>query len=51
MERAFGPFNRTFTLPTTIDSEKVKAEFKNGILMVIMPKRVDKNSKHIPISG
>ncbi len=29
----------------------VKAEFKNGILMVIMPKRVDKNSTHISISG
>jgi HSP20 family protein len=51
MERAFGPFNRSFTLPTTIESDKVKAEFKDGILMVIMPKRVDKNSKHIPISG
>ena len=51
MERAFGPFNRTFTLPTTVDSNKVKAEFKDGILMVIMPKRVDKNSKHISISG
>jgi HSP20 family protein len=51
MERAFGPFSRSFTLPTPVDAENVKAEFKNGILMVILPKRVDKDSKHIPISG
>jgi HSP20 family protein len=51
MERAFGPFSRSFTLPTPVDAENVKAEFKNGILMVVLPKRVDKDSKHIPISG
>jgi HSP20 family protein len=51
MERAFGPFNRTFNLPTAIDSDQVKAEFKDGILVVIMPKRLDKTSKNIPISG
>ena len=51
MERAFGPFSRSFTLPTPVDAESVKAEFKNGILMVVLPKRIDKNSKHIPMSG
>ena len=51
MERAFGPFNRSFTLPTPVDAENVTAEFKNGILMVVLPKRIDKDSKHIPISG
>jgi HSP20 family molecular chaperone IbpA len=34
-----------------VDAENVKAEFKTGILMVVLPKRVDKDSKHIPISG
>jgi len=51
MERAFGPFSRSFTLPTPVDSESVKAEFKDGILMVVLPKPIDKNSKHIPIGG
>ena len=51
MERAFGPFSRSFTLPTPVDADQVKAEFKNGILMVVLPKRIDKSSKHIPISG
>lgn len=51
MERAFGPFSRSFTLPTPVDAESVKAEFKNGILMVILPRQSNKDSKHIPISG
>ena len=51
MERAFGPFSRSFTLPTPVDAESVKADFKDGILMVVLPKLVDKNSKLIPISG
>lgn len=50
MERAFGPFVRNFTLPTTVDADKVKAEFKKGILKVTMPKRADESSKQIPIS-
>ena len=51
MERAFGPFSRSFNLPTPVDADHVKAEFKNGILMVVMPKRIDKTGKPIPISG
>ncbi len=49
MERAFGPFTRTFILPCGIDSDKVKAEFKKGILKVTLPKRADERSTHIPI--
>ena len=51
MERAFGPFSRSFALPTPVDAKNVTAEFKNGILMVLLPKRIDEDSKHIPISG
>lgn len=50
MERAFGPFSRTFTLPTSVDSESVKAEFKDGILRVTMPKRAEGRSKPIRIN-
>ena len=50
MERAYGPFSRTFSLPVNIDPEKVKAEFKKGILKVTMLKREDELSKQIPIS-
>ena len=48
-ERAFGPFSRTFTLPTSVESESVKAEFKNGILKVTMPKLKEGQSRPIQI--
>jgi HSP20 family protein len=50
MERAYGPFSRTFTLPITIDPDKVKAEFKKGVLKVTLLKRADELSQQIPIS-
>jgi HSP20 family protein len=51
MERSYGPFHRTFELPTSVDADKVKAEFKRGVLTVVMPKRVSEKSRQIPISG
>jgi HSP20 family protein len=50
MERAYGPFNRTFELPTSVDAEKVKAEFKRGVLTVTLPKRASEKSRQIPIN-
>ncbi len=38
MERAYGSFARSFTLPEDSDGEKVVAEFKDGILNIHMPK-------------
>ena len=37
-ERSYGAFQRTFTLPRTIEAAKIAAEFKDGVLMVRMPK-------------
>jgi len=51
MERAYGPFHRTFDLPAKIDPERVKAEFKRGILTVTMPKQENETSRQIPITG
>lgn len=51
MERAYGPFHRTFELPTSVDAERVKAEFKRGVLTVTMPKRASEKSRQILISG
>ena len=39
MERAYGTFERSFTLPETVDPEKVKADYKNGTLTVTLPKK------------
>ncbi|MCI0513229.1 Hsp20/alpha crystallin family protein [candidate division KSB1 bacterium] len=48
-ERASGPFERKFTLPTTIDEAKIKAEFKDGVLRVVLPKAEAAKPKEIAI--
>ena len=50
-EFVYGTFCRSFTLPDTIDTEKISADFKNGILKVTLPKKEEtKISKEISIS-
>ena len=39
VERSYGVFERVFTLPDTVDPEGVKAEYKNGVLTVTLPKK------------
>ncbi len=39
IERSYGSFARSFSLPETVDAEKVRAEFKNGVLHVALPKK------------
>jgi HSP20 family protein len=39
IERAYGSFDRSFTLPDTVDAEHVKADYKNGTLTIILPKK------------
>ena len=38
VERSYGSFVRSFSLPTSVDTEKVSAEYKNGVLTVTLPK-------------
>jgi HSP20 family protein len=38
MERTYGSFHRVIPLPTEVESEKVEATFKNGVLSVVLPK-------------
>lgn len=49
-ERFFGRFQRTITLPTTVASDKVKAQYKDGILTVTLPKAEEAKPKHIDVS-
>jgi len=37
-ERAYGAFERTFTLPTTVDAEHIKANYEMGVLTLTLPK-------------
>ncbi len=49
VERSYGAFMRSFTLPTRIDSSKVTAEFKDGLLKVMLPKREEAKPKGIEV--
>ena len=50
VERAYGAFTRSFTLPTVVDQGSIKAEFKDGVLRVTLPKREEAKPKQIHIS-
>jgi len=50
VERAFGTFVRSFSLPDVADASKVKAEFKNGMLTVHVPKSEKAKPKQIEVN-
>jgi HSP20 family protein len=49
IERAYGSFNRSFTLPRTVDRENIKASYKDGVLKVLLPKKEEVKPKQIKI--
>ena len=49
VERAYGSFTRSFTLPNTVRAEDAKAEYKNGVLRVTLPKREETKARRIEI--
>ena len=50
MERQYGSFTRTFTLPTTVDSEKVSANYDKGVLKIALPKKAEAKPKQIKVN-
>jgi HSP20 family protein len=49
VELSYGTFTRSFSLPGTIDAEKIKAESKNGVLTVHLPKKPEAKPKSIQV--
>ena len=49
IEREYGRFVRRFALPTEVDAEKVRAEFKDGVLNVVLPKAPTATPKMIDV--
>ena len=49
IERAYGSFYRSFSLPNYIDAEKIKAEHENGVLKVVMPKKQELKPRKIKV--
>jgi HSP20 family protein len=50
IERTYGSFSRSFSLPNTISTENIKAEYNNGVLSVEMPKRAESKPKQVKIN-
>ena len=48
-ERSYGKFQRAFRLPADVDSDKIKAEFKDGVLQVEVPKPEQAKAKEVTI--
>lgn len=49
IERAYGTFHRSFSLPSSVDEEKISAKFKEGVLEVTLPKKERAKPKQIKV--
>jgi HSP20 family protein len=49
IERRYGVFSRTFSLPQTVDTAKVGAEYRNGVLTVRLPLREEAKPRQIKV--
>lgn len=50
MERHYGAFSRSFTLPSTVDPQKIEANYAHGVLAIQMPKRAEARPKQIKVN-
>jgi HSP20 family protein len=51
VERSYGSFTRSFTLPQTVSAETATAEYRNGVLRVTLPKREEVKARRIEVKG
>jgi HSP20 family protein len=51
VERYYGSFSRTFTLPATVDPDSVEAKYEHGILHVSMAKKANARPRQIKVNG
>jgi HSP20 family protein len=50
VERAYGSFSRSFSLANTVNSDAIKAEYKDGVLTLTIPKREEAKPKQIKVN-
>ncbi len=50
VERSYGAFSRSFALPTRIDTEHVRAEFKDGVLSITLPVKAEAKPRQIEVA-
>jgi HSP20 family protein len=50
IERSYGNFSRSFSIPATVDDEHIRADYKEGVLNIILPKKEQAKPKQIRIA-
>jgi len=50
VERTYGAFSRSFSLPNTVNPEAIRAEYKNGVLTVNLPKREEAKPRQVKVA-
>jgi HSP20 family protein len=50
VERTYGAFSRSFSLPNTLNAEAIGAEYKNGVLTVTLPKREESKPRQVKVT-
>src|ERR1700682_6398136 len=50
VERTYGSFSRSFSLPNTVNAEAIHAEYKNGVLTVNLPKREESKPRQVKVA-
>jgi HSP20 family protein len=50
IERSYGSFSRSFSLPTTVNTEAIKAQYTNGVLTVELAKRAESKPKQVKVN-
>jgi HSP20 family protein len=50
VERQYGSFTRTFTVPSTVDAESIQADYDKGILKIVLPKKAEAKPKSIKVN-
>ena len=51
LERGYGAFRRSFTLPASVDAARVEAGYQDGVLTVTLPRREDTRPRQIQVNG
>ena len=50
VERTYGAFSRSFSLPNTLNAEAIGAEYKNGVLTITLPKREETKPRQVKVN-
>ena len=50
IERSYGGFSRSFSIPTSVDEDRIRADYKDGVLRIALPKKEQAKPKQIQIA-